>query len=194
MVSHARSQKDVEAAVLNAWSRDYGVAVCPYYKIEDEIRVVILTGSVRLSYRKKRLSLQGDGKRSVEELLREQISTNSRKSRSYAKALSSMTVEQLQSVPAIDEEFPVEWRHNLGLGACAEIVDSQEAAILGIRAAKALNMQFCSVDVAKLKDGTFAVLEVNSGVMMDSFICSSAVNRAIAKDIYTQVIKLSLGA
>ena len=187
------SVKQIEASVYKVWSQDYGVAVSPLLDVDEEIRVIVLLDKPRLVYRKRRSVVVGDGKSTVEGLLRKEITLCEGSVKHLATALSTLDLKVLKSVPRPDEQVPLEWRHNLGLGAKAEIVDDPEAESLAVATAKALNMKFCSVDVVRLKDQSLLVLEVNSGVMMDSFLVSSTENRLTAKQIYSDIISHSLG-
>ena len=184
--------KEVEAAVLRIWETDYGVVISPYVEISDEIRVLVLNGQVRLMYRKIRQVVIADGVQTTKELLLECMQHQS-DARFVAKRLSEMSVKEAKEVLPKGTMVPIEWRHNLGLGARAEVVRSDEAASrLAQQAAVALNMRFCSVDLIVTDKGTLSVLEVNSGVMMDSFLSSSAENRQTAKSIYSDAIQASL--
>jgi hypothetical protein len=173
--------------------KDYGVAISPLLDIRDEIRVVVFDGSARLVYRKLRLSLRGNGHSSVKELVIAALDISDASTCKYiAEGMSKFTVKELKSVPAAGSCIPIEWRHNLGLGATAEIIDHPTAVSIGLAAAEALSMRFCSVDIVQLEDDSLHVLEVNAGVMMDSFLSSSDENRKIAKQIYTDVLKQCL--
>ena len=192
-VTRTTTAKEIESAVYKCWSRDYGVAISPFVDIIDEIRVVVFLGSVRLMYRKRRVSVESDGSKTVQDLIREKIaSSDPSHIRPLAKALCSLSPVELKKVPLPGETVPIEWRHNLGLGASAEVCECPEAAHIAQAAARALNMKFCSVDLVMLSDNSLLVLEVNSGVMMDSFLKSSKENGSIAKQIYTDVITHSL--
>lgn len=195
LVSRAHSPKELEAAVYKVWMKDYGVAISPLLDIRDEIRVVVFDGSARLVYRKVRLSIKGDGLNSLKELFVSAMETSSVSSCKYiAEGIGRFTVKELNTVPEAGSDIPVEWRHNLGLGATAQIVDHPAAVAIALAAAKTLGMRFCSVDVVQLEDDSLHVLEVNAGVMMDSFLTSSDENRNLAKQIYTDVLKQCLNS
>ena len=188
-VFKACSPKEVEAAVYKVWSRDYGVAVSPLLDIVAEIRVIVYNQHHRLVYRKNRIAVTGDGQQAVKDLLVEAMRTSSDgMAKNYAQALANLTLKDLADVPVVNQRVPIEWRHNLGLGASPEIIDHEAAAAIAVSAAKVLGMKFCSVDVIQVADDSLQVLEVNAGVMMDSFLSSSEENRKIAKKIYTDVI------
>lgn len=183
--------RDIESAVLEVWKRDYGVVVSPYVEIVDEIRVVVLLGKGHVVYSKRRQCVTGDGKRNMKDLLWGSMSKCS-DPRPIAKRLAELSTKELSFVPSANSQIPIEWRHNLGLGAKAEKVVNPEAVEVALEAARAVNMKFCSVDIVELPDGTLSVLEINSGVMMDSFIASSDENRLTAKEIYRSAILESL--
>ena len=190
-VFKATSPRDIECAIFEVWKKDYGAVVSPFLDIKDEIRVVVLLGKSHVIYKKKRQCVTGDGKRSLKDLLWGSMSKCS-DPRPIAKFLSELSTKELMVIPAANAEIPIEWRHNLGLGAKAERVFNWEAVELALQAAKAVNRKFCSVDIVELPDGSLAVLEINSGVMMDSFIASSDENRLTAKEIYRLAILESL--
>ena len=193
LVCRATNMRELEAAVLKVWQVDYGVAVSPFAEISDEIRVVVLLGEARLVYRKRRPSVVGDGISTVQELIAREL-VQSQHPRGLCEAASSMTLKFLRSVPDKGESVLLEWRHNLGLGAVAEQIHSPAAVEVALAAAEALNMKFCSVDVVRLRDDSMAVLEINSGVMMDAFMESSSENRSCAREIYASALRYSLGS
>ncbi len=64
-----------------------------------------------------------------------------------------------------------DWRHNLDLGARPVLLPpgaAHDACVaLAIRAAQAIGIRFASVDIVRV-DGEWRVLEINSGVMMET--------------------------
>ncbi|GAB2026180.1 ATP-grasp domain-containing protein [Lactovum odontotermitis] len=83
------------------------------------------------------------------------------------------------------------WKHNLGLGAQATIIEPDEKlADLALKTAAALNICFASVDIAECASEGLKVLEVNSGVMMEYFSEQSDENYQIAKEIYRKAVKI----
>jgi glutathione synthase/RimK-type ligase-like ATP-grasp enzyme len=63
------------------------------------------------------------------------------------------------------------WRHNLDAGAQPTLLTEgkvRDACVeIAIRAAKAIDIRFASIDVVEI-DGAWQVLEINSGVMMEA--------------------------
>lgn len=86
-----------------------------------------------------------------------------------------------------------DWRHNLAHGAVAKVVDDEdvraEVCELAVSAAKVIGARFVSVDIVRV-DGRLLVLEINSGVSMKHFMDESAEKRKIAKDIYSDAVRL----
>ena len=85
----------------------------------------------------------------------------------------------------------LEWRHNLGLGAVAEIVTDPEilerVEEIAVRAAEALDITFASVDIVETPEG-LRVLEVNAGVMMEHFAGQNEETYGIAKSVYRKAL------
>jgi glutathione synthase/RimK-type ligase-like ATP-grasp enzyme len=64
-----------------------------------------------------------------------------------------------------------DWRHNLDLGALPVLLQSGDTrdtcVALAIRAAEAIGIRFASIDIVRVA-GEWKVLEINSGVMMET--------------------------
>ncbi|MDR0297109.1 MAG: hypothetical protein LBI11_00405 [Streptococcaceae bacterium] len=82
------------------------------------------------------------------------------------------------------------WLFNLGQGAQAEVI-AENAALseLARGAARVLGVTFASVDIVDAR-GVLKVLEVNSGVMMETFSSLSAENFERAKEIYKKALEV----
>ena len=187
-VIRAYNCKDVERAVLSLFQKHHALVISPFVEIRREIRVVVLNQRIRLVYEKKRPSVVGDGISPLSMLITEQLGPRS-------ASLSIPADLDLDRIPKSDEEIVVEWRHNLGHGATPVLIANPNQCIcdLAIAAVNALNMRFCSVDIIESHTGELRVLEVNSGVMMDTFISSpDSEFRHLAKSIYTDAIISSL--
>lgn len=85
-----------------------------------------------------------------------------------------------------------QWKHNLGLGATAEVVTDEKIlkklVPIAKKAMRALNLRFASVDIVSSDKDVLQVLEVNSGVMMEHFSQESPENYQLAKTIYRDAI------
>ncbi len=93
------------------------------------------------------------------------------------------------------EKHYLTWKHNLGQGATGVVQTSgklkKALGPIAKEVVRALDMEFCSVDIIDTKDG-LKVLEVNGGVMMEHFSGQNEECRAIAKGIYRKAIKKAL--
>jgi glutathione synthase/RimK-type ligase-like ATP-grasp enzyme len=160
----------LELAVSTIFSSNRSLAISPYLKIEDEVRVVLVDYVPIVVYSKNRPWVVGDGRRSLLEL-----------------ALATIPIERLSGIlPALFEDldqadldavlpsgqgYALNWRHNLALGA--EPVLLAQGAVrnacvqIAVMAAKSVGVRFGSIDVV-LVDGSWRILEINSGVMMES--------------------------
>ncbi len=187
-VTRATNCKEVEAAAMLLFQKYHGIVVCPLLNISREIRVVVLDEQVRLVYEKKRCSVIGDGVSPVSQLILQQ---KDGKLSSFSRTLDYCA----SYIPKKGEEVPLEWRHNLGHGATPVLITDPDERLceLAIAAVKVLGIRFCSVDIIETDDGKLSVLEVNSGVMMDTLLSfTDSRYRKIAKSIYTDAILSSL--
>jgi len=90
------------------------------------------------------------------------------------------------------------WKHNLADGATAfeltaESADANlqaELAALATRAAQCIGIQFASIDIAHLADGSLAIVEINSGVMAVRLLAQLPHLRPTIKDMYAEAVDL----
>lgn len=176
------SQKKLEIAVHNIFSKAKSLCIAPYRTIEAEYRVIIVNSNVGVIYEKVRPSIIGNGIDTIACLIR------------HDNVLLNVDIDSdidLNSVPDLGEKVYVSWKHNLGQGAKPVIVtDSllkEKIAALALTCALAINIDFASVDIIKSEQG-LEILEVNSGVMMETLAQSSPENYFIAKGIYKKAI------
>jgi len=174
-VIKAKCWRDLEGAVQSIFSREYGMAVSPYKKILDEYRCICLDGKVQVAYRKVRSTVTGDGTANVATLLGRLLATAETKAlASLTKAAGTLSNEELAHVPAKGESVPIQWKHNLGTGATLSLDLREDAKAkvseLAPRAAAAIGIRFCSVDIVEVEGEGFMIMEINSGVMMDSLM------------------------
>ena len=55
---------------------------------------------------------------------------------------------------------------------------------------KAIEVKFVSIDIVKLSNNQYMVMEINSGVMMENLIKLDENGKQIAKDIYMEAINM----
>ncbi|EMD21915.1 ATP-grasp domain-containing protein [Amycolatopsis azurea] len=88
-----------------------------------------------------------------------------------------------------------EWRHNLHFGAVPEVCGdhrvNQRLATLGRSAVDALSLRFATVDIITV-DGSYLVLEVNSGVSLERFSHHGEENFRLAGGVYAEAIRACL--
>lgn len=198
-VERCSNQREVEAAVQRLHSEEYGLAVSPYKRVIDEYRCFHLDGVIELIYRKVRSSVRGDGTSTVAGLVGQQlIASPASAAAAVAHAASELSAEDLARVPAAGESVPLQWKHNLGQGASADLAvpaeTKEKLGALSLRAAKAIGIRFCSVDVVDVEGEGLMVMEVNSGVMMDSLMGQLGDEGIqLARRLYESAVLRSLG-
>ena len=170
-VYKVRTEPELEIAAHEIFTSERSLAISPYLEIEDEVRVILIDYRPVVVFSKDRLSVFGDGKRSVLELA---ISTIPAEllSTVLSGLSGDLSKSSLDEVPPPGRRHALNWRHNLGAGAQAVVLEQSEpraaACIeIAIAAARAIEMRFGSIDIVSV-DGAWKVLEINSGVMMEA--------------------------
>lgn len=183
LVFHVTSRKALEQAAFAIFSSCRSIAVCPYYDILQEYRVVVLDGKVKLIFSKQRQCLEGDGAATIRQLYAAYLLAG-------GKAEECIPENRMKEVLAKGERYYLNWKHNLGQGAGAVLYTAEqvpEVAALALRTAEALQVRFGSFDVIRTADG-IRVLEVNTGVMMENLAGMSRENYQMVKRIYTEAV------
>lgn len=181
------SKEEIESIVEKLFSENNDtLSACPYIDIDYEYRVIYLDGEILYMYKKKKASVIGDGKKTIQELVDE-------KNKERNINIDIIKDLDLNYVPNIGEEVYVSWKHNLYNGAVPIIVDENEEFANEIKnvallAGKAMNINFASIDIALTSSKKILVMEINGSVCMNKFseIIPNGYN--IAKEIYKKAI------
>ena len=165
----------------------YSVDICPFYNIENEYRVIYLPNKQHI-YKKIKPIITGDGIHTVRELL---IDFN----KEYFSKEENFKNDNISAdyIPSLGEIIEYEWRFNLSKGAKISNVDDKEKEILmGIvrKIVEVIGVKFVSIDIVKLTNNQYMVMEINSGVMMENLIKLEENGEQIAKDLYGDAIDL----
>ena len=181
-VYHVKTSDDLFKYIDKLLISNFSISICPFYKIKNEYRTIILDNNVELFYGKKRPIVYGDGVKTIKELLCD-FNNN---------FFSKINDEKLNRVLDKDEKYMYTWQHNLSKGSVPfEDVDlalKERIQSLAIKAFKKLNLRFASVDIIELESGEILILEINSGVMMENYASFVKNGEEICKNIYSKVI------
>ena len=160
----------LELAVSRIFASHLSLAISPRVDIQDEVRVVVLDGDPLLVYGKNRPSIVGDGQRSLLELALASTPVAQR-STVLPGMIADLDKADLDLVLPRGQRRVLNWRHNLDSGARPLLLSDGKTrdacAEIAIRAAKAIDIRFASIDVVQV-EGAWQVLEINSGVMMEA--------------------------
>ncbi|HLG80372.1 MAG TPA: RimK-like protein [Bradyrhizobium sp.] len=182
------SKPGLELAVKRIFSAQTALVVSPFLDIQDEVRVVVLDRKPLVVYAKDRPAVTGDGQRSLLALALDSLPA-ARRSSVLPGLFADLDKAALDAIPPAGERRMLNWRHNLESGA--EPVLLQEGAMretcaaLAVRAADAIGIRFASVDVVRV-GGSWQVLEVNSGVMMEAL---SSKHPALVQATYSAALR-----
>jgi glutathione synthase/RimK-type ligase-like ATP-grasp enzyme len=189
-VFQVSSEVELELAVNSVFAHSRSLALSPFYPIDHEYRVILLNDKVKLVFSKTIQCLIGNGRSSFKQLLLEQNPTLLE-----TIPTGEFNEDLLNKIPKSGEKIPLNWKHNLGQGAQPEIITEPalitELSSLALRSAQAVNVRFASVDII-CTGGEFKVLEINSGIMMESFARMNSQNYQQAKSIYLEALKILL--
>ena len=136
----------------------------------EETRVVVLDGNALVVYAKDRPAVTGDGRRSLLTLALESVPA-ARRASLLPGLFADLDKAALDAIVPAGDRRVLNWRHNLESGAEPALLqegETRDACVaLAARAAQAVGIRFASVDVVRA-GGSWQVLEVNSGVMMET--------------------------
>ena len=186
-VLHINDYNRLKAEYDRLINKYYSVDICPFYNIENEYRVIYLPNKQHI-YKKVKPIITGDGIHTVRELL---INFNSE----YFSKEENLKNENVSAdyVPALGEVIEYEWRFNLSKGAkISNVNDKEKEILMGIvrKIVEAIDVKFVSIDIVKLTNQQYMVMEINSGVMMENLIKLQENGEQIAKDLYGKAIDL----
>ena len=163
--------------------KSYSISISPFYEIKNEYRSIIYKDKIELFYGKQRPIVEGDGEKTIYELLCDFNPKYFEKKKED---------ENLKRILEKGEIYEYGWQHNLSRGAIPFYVEENETKQkieeLALKVAKRLNIKFASIDIIELTNGEIMVLEINSGVMMENFAKIMENGKEIAKKIYRKAI------
>lgn len=194
-VHRVRDTAELERVVHLLLQSCRSIAVSPFIPLASEKRFVLLDGEIQLAYAKDRPTVQGDGVRSVRELAATAMKPET--AEGFGEWLADQSEDALNRVPDASETLTVGWRHNLGHGGRADLIDPENqdhvaTSRLARAAAHAVGLHFGSVDVAEPIDGDPLIMEVNAGVMLEHYGRGSVERRDQAISIYRSALAKAL--
>lgn len=181
----------LEKSVMALFQSYRAICLSPFLEIEQEYRILMLDDKCQLLYAKRRPHLLGDGHSSLLELVEQQLLAGSI---SQQQATSAIDLHRgdLRQVPPAGQEIVIGWKHNLGEGSAPQLVPAgdlhEQLVALAAAAQHSIGIRFASIDIVAVA-GSLAVLEVNSGVMMEHFARHLPEGRATAKAIYARAVE-----
>ncbi len=179
--------KEVETAIENIFQNEASASICPYYNIKTEYRTFYLNGKIHFIYGKQKPCVIGDGKLSLGELI-DNLNLPTKK-----VVEDNLHMLDLTYIPKVQEKVNISWKYNLSGGAIPVLVEKDELYYkmeeLAIKAGKAMNINFATIDIIQTVDGNFYVMEINSGVCGTIFAKTVDNGYNIIKDIYRKALQ-----
>lgn len=183
-VYYCSNENEIKDVVTKLFKQNDTLSACPYEDIDYEYRAIYLCGDIIFIYKKKKAYVIGDGIHTVKELINEK----------YNKThLSICKNLNLNKIPLKNEEVVVSWKHNLNNGAEPILIDDNDEYVekiknIAIKAGKAVNIKFASIDIAITSDKKIFVMEINGNVCMNKFTELLPNGYEIAKKVFKSAI------
>ena len=180
-VYNIQNKNEINLILDKLFSKYSAISYCPFYRIINEYRVIILNKEIKLIYKKIKPVVIGDGIKTIKELL---IEFN------YDYFINKLNDEKYNKVLDKNEIFEYNWKFNLSQGAMANFdIDNDTLDKINNIVNKILSkldIKFASIDIIKT-DNNLLVLEINSGVMMEN-LYRILDNKEIIYNIYSEAI------
>ena len=180
------TKKELEIAIEKLFQYNSTISICPYYSIETEYRTFYLNGQVHLIYGKNKPVVVGNGQATMDELVTQLHLPD--------KKVVKENLEKIDMtyIPKQNEVVEISWKHNLSGGSIPKVLEKGELyekiENLSIRAGKAINMNFATIDIVQTVDGKLYVMEVNAGVFATIFSQLTENGYEMVKDIYRKAL------
>ena len=179
LVENIQELQEVASSLKSRFKR---FTASPYYEINHEWRVIMHHSTPQVIYEKIRAFVIGDGAQTIQTLAEQKYKNN--------VTISSKI--DLNMVPKNGEKILLNWKHNLGQGASAKIVEDSslinKLTDIAKNVCSLLNIKFASIDIIE-SNGEFKILEINGGIMMEKFASFSNETYQKAKEIYLLALK-----
>lgn len=180
-VFKCNNKSELEKRLKMFFNRNNGLSLSPFYKIESEYRVTVLDGVAELVYSKERPTVNGDGRTTLINLIRNK----------YPDRFIDLESINPTYIPLDNEEVLVTWKHNLSLGSTAVVITdetlNETLSTLALQASNAVGINFASVDIVKV-NGEYKVMEINSGIIPEMFTEQGDTEKIIFKNIFRKAL------
>ena len=164
------------------FKNNFSISICPFYKIDNEYRVVVLNNKVKLIFEKSKPVVIGDGNSSIKDLLiklNPYYFTKINFNKDYDRVLLN------------NEKYEYDWRFNLSKGATAKLVENkdlyQKLSDIALNVTNTINAKFVSVDIIKCQNNYY-LIEMNSGVCINKVTNFIDKDLKLTKEIYREAI------
>lgn len=186
-VSLCKTLKEAENTALKLFETNSSISICPYYDIKTEYRTFYLNGKVLLIYAKTKPFVIGDGFSKIKDLIKKLNLPDK------LVVKENLSILDMEKIPQNGEKIEISWKHNLSGGATATLLKKgelySEIEKLAIKAGKAIDVKFATIDVIHTYDDKLLIMEVNSGVAVDIFAKTVENGYELSKGIYREALK-----
>lgn len=181
-VFHIKDKEELLEKTYELFKSNFSISICPFYEIESEYRVVVLSDEVKLIFEKVKPVVIGNGINSLRELL------NNLNPYYFQNKLSEKEYDVILNK---GQTYEYDWRFNLSNGATAKLIEDANLkkvlSALALDITKKINAKFVSVDIIRSNNNLY-LIEVNSGVCINKVCNFIDRDFKITKEIYRSAI------
>lgn len=199
------SQKELEDAVHFVFNEIKDrVVLVQKVVVGADYRIVVLDDEVLCAYRRTSLSVQGDGKSTIGQLLQKKQEDFIARERDTVLILNDSRIKSylqhknLSMASVVEKDTVIELLPNANLssgGESTDVTDDLHESMkeMAIQLTKDMGLTFCGVDImtqdpiaAPLK--TYTIIEINSSPGLDYYAESGEKQKKIVKDLYKKLL------
>lgn len=203
-VALVHNQQEFNQGMKEIFKHDH-VALVQKYIQGDDYRLIVLDDQVISAYRRLALSVKGDGKNNITQLLKIKQAVFNKQGRDTQIKLSDYRIINklkhqgltMSSIPKKGEKIYLLDNANLSTGGDAlDVTDIIHASYkkLAVKLTRDMGLRFCGVDLLIKGEidkplQKYEIIEINAAPGLDHYFKSGKKQAKIVEDLYLQVLK-----
>lgn len=199
-----RNEDELKRVTRRLLRTDQGFYIAQEACIGEEYRVAIIQGEIALAYKRKPLSVVGDGVSTIAELFEKKKNDLSQSGRGISLKANSEKIAlhlemqgySLSTVPKNGQEVTLLSNRNLSDGSepveCTEEIRAKYAQLCRDVHEKC-GVDYCGLDLMEdTRSGSIKpmIIELNSSPGWKHFVRSSSVNAGLVRDVFVQALQM----
>lgn len=179
-------------------TRRHDIFVVQQYQEGNDYRLLVLDGEVLAAYQRLPLSVVGDGKSKISQLLAaKKLKLNNHSDRLQARIAATLGQKNLSLSAVPQKGLRVELLPSANLssgGSAIDVLDQVDEGwkTIATQIAADMNLRYCGIDIISQnllsqKPGKYVVLEINAAPGISGFSLLGKKQKAVAEKIYEKI-------